>query len=119
MNCSKCNIKIEPDAKLFVDCPSSKIKQKVKACKPNMMVKVTIENQSDMKTHIATMFTSQILTVVPNAKQMMDDSSSEALLLLPEIEVICGRDNKLLFNSNQPHKRFIECTFLKLYIIPY
>ena len=96
MNCSKCNIKIEPDAKLFVDCPSSKIKQKVKACKPNMMVKVTIENQSDMKTHIATMFTFQILTVVPNAKQMMDDSSLEALLLLPEIKVVCGRDNKVI-----------------------
>ena len=56
LNCSKCNAKIEPDTKLSVDCPSCKIKQKVKACKPNMMVRVTIENQSDMKTYIATMF---------------------------------------------------------------
>ena len=56
LNCSKCNAKIEPDTKLFVDCPSCKIKQKVKARKPNMMVRLTIENQSDMKTYIATMF---------------------------------------------------------------
>ena len=88
--CSKCNAKIEPDTKSFVDCPSCKIKQKLKACKPNMMVRVTIENQSDMKTHIVTMFKSQILTVVPNAEQMTDDSLSEALLLLPEIKVVYG-----------------------------
>ena len=56
LDCSKCNPKIETDAKLFVDCLSCKIKQKVKACKPNMMVRVTIENQSDIKTYIATMF---------------------------------------------------------------
>ena len=59
-----------------------------------MMVRVTIENQSDLKAHIVTMFKSQILTVVPNAEQMMDDSLSEALLLLPEIKVIYGRENK-------------------------
>ena len=96
LDCSKCNPKIETDAKLFVDCLSCKIKQKVKACKPNMMVRVTIENQSDMKTHIATMFKSQILTVVPYTKQMTDDSLSEALLLLQEIKVIYGRDNKII-----------------------
>ena len=61
-----------------------------------MMVRVTIENQSDMKTHIATMLKSQILTVVPNGKQMADDSLSEALLLLQEIKVIYGRDNKII-----------------------
>ena len=61
-----------------------------------MMVRVTIENQSDMKTHIVTMFKSQILTVVPNAEQMTDDSLSEALLLLPEIKVIYGRRNKII-----------------------
>ena len=96
LNCSKCNVEIEPDTKLFVDCPSCKIKQKVKACRLNMMVRVTIENQSDMKTHIATMLKSQILTVVPNGKQMADDSLSEALLLLQEIKVIYGRDNKII-----------------------
>ena len=61
-----------------------------------MMVRVTIENQSDMKTHIVTMSKSQILTVVPNAEQMTDDSLSEALLLLPEIKVISGRGNKII-----------------------
>ena len=60
------------------------------------MVRVTIENQSDMKTHIVTMSKSQILTVVPNAEQMTDDSLSEALLLLPEIKVIYGRGNKII-----------------------
>ena len=40
LNCSKCNSKIELDAKLFVDCPYYKVKQKVKACKLNMMVRV-------------------------------------------------------------------------------
>ena len=53
-----------------------------------MMVRVTIENQSDMKTHIVTMFKSQILTEAPNAEQMTNDLLSEALLLLPEIKVI-------------------------------
>ena len=72
------------------------MKQKVKACKLNMTVRVTIENQSDMKTHIVTMFKSQNLTVLSNAKEMMDDSLSEALLLLPEIKVIYGRDNKII-----------------------
>ena len=91
LDCSKCNAKIKPDTKSFADCPSCKIKQKVKACKPNMMVRVTIENQSDMKTHIVTMFKSQNLTVLPNAEQMMDDSLSEALLLLPETKVIYER----------------------------
>ena len=61
-----------------------------------MMVRVTIENQSDMKTHIVTKFKSQILTEVSNAEQMTDDSLSEALLLLPEIKVIYGRNNKLI-----------------------
>ena len=61
-----------------------------------MMVRVTIENQSDMKTHIVTMSKSQILTAVPNAEQMTDDSLSEALLLLPEIKVISGRGNKII-----------------------
>ena len=60
------------------------------------MVRVTIENHSDMKTHIVTMFKSQNLTVLSNAKEMMDDSLSEALLLLPEIKVIYGRDNKII-----------------------
>ena len=78
LNCSKGNGKIEPDKKSFVDCTSCKIKQKVKACKPNMMVRVATENQRDMKTHIVTMFKSQILTVVPNAEQMMDDLLFEA-----------------------------------------
>ena len=97
LNCSKCNAKIEPNTKSFVDCPSCKIKQKVKACKPNMMVRVTIENQSDMKTHIVTMFKSQNLTVLPNAEQMMDDSLSEALLLLPELKLFMKDTIKLLF----------------------
>ena len=96
LDCSKCNAKIKPDTKSFADCPSCKIKQKVKACKPNMMVRVTIENQSDMKTHIVTMFKSQNLTVLPNAEQMMDDSLSEALLLLPETKVIYERHNKII-----------------------
>ena len=61
-----------------------------------MMVRVTIENQSDMKTHIVTMFKSQNLTVLPNAEQMMDDSLSEALLLLPETKVIYERHNKII-----------------------
>ena len=61
-----------------------------------MMVRVTIENQSDLKACIVTVFKSQILTVVPNAEQMTDGSLSEALLLLPEIKVIYGRDNKIL-----------------------
>ena len=61
-----------------------------------MMVRVTIENQSDLKARIATVFKSQILTVVPNAEQTTDGSLSEVLLLLPEIKVIYGRDNKIL-----------------------
>ena len=60
------------------------------------MVRVTIENQSDLKARIVTVFKSQILTVVPNAEQMTDGSLSEALPLLPEIKVIYGRDNKIL-----------------------
>ena len=60
------------------------------------MVRVTTENQSDMKTHIVTTFKSQILTVVPNAEQVTDDSLSETLRLLPEIKVIYGRDNKII-----------------------
>ena len=100
LNCSKCNAKMEPDTKSFVQCPSCKIKHKVKACKPNMMVRVTTENQSDMKTHIVTTFKSQILTVVPNAEQMKDDSLSEALRLLPEIKVIYGRGNKIIVYPN-------------------
>ena len=60
------------------------------------MVRVAIENQRDMKTHIVTMFKSQILNVVPNAEQMMDDSLFEALLLQLEINVIYGRDNKII-----------------------
>ena len=62
-----------------------------------MMVRVTIENQSDMKTHIVTMFKSQNLTVLPNAEQMMDDSLSEALLLLPELKLFMKDTIKLLF----------------------
>ena len=65
-----------------------------------MMVRVTTENQSDMKTHIVTTFKSQILTVVPNAEQMKDDSLSEALRLLPEIKVIYGRGNKIIVYPN-------------------
>ena len=61
-----------------------------------MMVKVTIENESDMKTYIATMFTSQILNEVPNVEQITDDSLSEALLLLPEIKVTYKRDNQII-----------------------
>ena len=61
-----------------------------------MMVRVAIENQRDMKTHIVTMFKSQILNVVPNAEQMMDDSLFEALLLQLEINVTYGRDNKII-----------------------
>ena len=61
-----------------------------------MMVRVAIENQRDMKTHIVTMFKSQTLNVVPNAEQMMDDSLFEALLLQLEINVIYGRDNKII-----------------------
>ena len=61
-----------------------------------MMVKVTIENESDMKTYITTMFTSQILNEVPNVEQITDDSLSEALLLLPEIKVTYKRDNKII-----------------------
>ena len=51
-----------------------------------MMVRVATENQRDMKTHIVTMFKSQILTVVPNAEQMME-----------KVKVIYGRDNKIIF----------------------
>ena len=71
-------------------------RKKVKACKPNVMIRVTIEKQSDMKTHIATMFKSQILTVVPNAEQITDDLLSETLLQSPEMKVIYGKDNKMI-----------------------
>ena len=72
LNCSNGNAKIEAEAKLFADCPSCKVKQKFKACKPNM--------KNEIKAHITIMFKSHILTVVQNTEQMTDNSLSEALL---------------------------------------
>ena len=74
LNCSNGNAKIEAEAKLFADCPSCKVKQKFKACKPNMKYEIKI------KAHITIMFKSHILTVVQNTEQMTDNSLSEALL---------------------------------------
>ena len=59
---------------------------------------MTVQTQSDMKTHILTIFKTQIFSVVPNAEGMDDNSLSESLLELQDLEILFAKESKIILH---------------------